>query len=92
LIPTLDWIVDTTSDSAAKPIWWKMHYQKGHQNTLAENKNRLYAILKRWFLNTFSQFPKMGGFAAESTSVISPLFWSHGEEAKRIVQIWLRNA
>jgi hypothetical protein len=28
-------------DSAAKPIWWKNHYQKGHQNTLAENKNGL---------------------------------------------------
>jgi putative transposase len=28
-------------DSAAKPIWRKMHYQKGHQNTLAGNKNRL---------------------------------------------------
>jgi hypothetical protein len=27
--------------SVSKPIWWKMHYQKGHQNNLAENKNGL---------------------------------------------------
>jgi len=46
------------------PNWMKMHYQKGHQNILAENENRLYAILERGFPGTFSSFLKSGGFCS----------------------------
>ena len=42
----------------------KMHYQKGHQNILAENENRLYAILERGFPGSFSPFLKSGGFCS----------------------------
>jgi len=53
-------------DSAAKPLGSKIHYEKYHQNTLAKNKDGLYAILKRRVSSPFSSNLKMGGFAAES--------------------------